>query len=318
MHFRLFRRLLPSARSLRLSAYCLVVFAALSLVSEHLLHAELGEAALGFGEDLGELVELAHDAETVVIDGARFHAARVVLDEPVSLALDRLERDCTRRPGALSRTLRELASRAGAALDRYGVASAARRGVLRYERDGRGTLICFTATSGDAELGLDERLHDFARDRDVSRFGRPRYVYAEPSASGKIALTSIWSDGALGLSTLFPETGDSAGSDPRVLPRPPGFRRLLSASAERLPFGVWLYAGAPRAAAVLSFYEPWLAAHDFRRVAENAPLGATAYQRHDGLQVFLSVTEEDEQTSVSLVEAGTTEGRPIATIESEE
>jgi hypothetical protein len=102
------------------------------------------------------------------------------------------------------------------------------------------------------------------------------------------------------------------------LPRPPGFRRTLSAGAERLPFGVWLYAGTTPPADVLAFYGPWLSAHGFRRVAENGSLGASAYLRRDGLQAFVSVVRDGEQTSVSLVEAGSNEHSPIATVESEE
>jgi hypothetical protein len=197
--------------------------------------------------------------------------------------------------------------------------------MLRYERDGRGVLVCFTATPGDdrraprdEQRSLAEAVRDFSTSRKLSRFGHVRYAYVEAREGGGARVTSIWTNDELALSSLFPETGDSAGSDPPVLPRPSGFRRTLSAGAERMPFGVWLYAGTTKPAEVLAFYEPWLRAHGFRRVAVSAPLGASAYQRTDGLQAFISVVAEEGETSVSLVEAGTTATSPIATIESEE
>lgn len=318
MRLSWFRALLPTARSLRLLAYCSFVFALASLCCERLLHAELGEAALRFGDELGGLLELSRDTETLLLDGARFHHARSVVAEPPDLALDRLERECDERPGAFTSELAALAARAGAALDRYGVSTAARHGMLRYERGGRGVLVCFTRTASAERPALADTLRDFSTTRELTRFGQVRYAYAEARQGGGTLVTSIWSNDTLALSSLFPSTGDSAGSDPRVLPRPPGFRRTLSAGAEQLPLGVWLYAGATPPADVLAFYEPWLDDHGFRRVAADAPLGASAYQRADGLQVFVSVVAEDGQTSVSLVETGTNGTSPVATVESEE
>lgn len=319
MRFKPLCALLPSARSLRLTAYSAVAFAVLSLISERLLHAELGEAALAFGSELGGLVELTRDTETLVLDGARFHHARVVLAEPASAALDQLEHECDARPGSLALALRELAGRAGIALERYHVSAPARRGVLRYERDGRGTLVCFEAAPEIEARSLAEQVRAFSLDGDLSSFGHVRYAYVEPSSSGKIRITSIWSDDALSLSALFPASGDARGTDPHVLPRPPGMRRTLSAGAERLPLGVWLYSGTASHDAVLAFYEPWFAAHGFHRVASAVSLGASAYLRGDGLQAFVSVaTEEDGHTTVSLVEAGMTDGYALARVESEE
>jgi len=312
-----FRALLPTARSLRLLAYCTFVFGLSSLCCERLLHAELGEAALRFGDELGGLLDLSRNTETLLLDGARFRHARSVLSESPEVALDRLERECDEHPGAFTSALAGLAKRAGAQLDRYGVSTAARRGMLRYERDGRGVLVCFTARPGE-QPSLADALRDFATSRDLSRFGHVRYAYVEARAGGGALVTSIWSNDPLALSSLFPNTGDSAGSDPHVLPRPPGFRRTLSAGAEQMPLGVWLYTGAGTPSEVLALYEPWLEKHGFRRVAADAPLGASAYQRTDGLQVFVSVVAEDGATSVSLVEAGATATSPIATVESEE
>jgi hypothetical protein len=312
------RALLPTARSLRLAAYCTFVFMLCSLGCERLLHAELGEAALRFGDELGGLLDLSKNTETLLLDGARFHHARSVLPDPPSAVLDRLEHACDARPGAFTSALAGLARRAGARLDRYGVSAAARRGMLRYERGGHGVLVCFTAASPGEPPSLGAALRDFATSRDLTRFGHVRYAYVEGRADGGTLVTSIWSNDALALSSLFPNTGDSAGSDPHVLPRPPGFRRTLSAGAEQLPLGVWLYRGAEEPSAVLAFYEPWLAKHGFRRVATDAPLGASAYRRTDGLQAFVSVVADDGETSVSLVEAGATATSPIASVESED
>jgi hypothetical protein len=315
MQLRLLSLVLPSRRSLRLTAYTFCVFALLSVLAARLLHAQVGEAALTLGGELAGVAELTRDAEALVINGARFHHALVVVDETASAALDRVERECEKSPGALPEVVSELASRGRAALDGYRVTAAARKGVLRYERSGRGVLLCFARGSTSAPLALKEQLADFSRRSDLSVFGRVRYVFAEPSEGGRTRVMSLWSDEALDLRAMFPETGDSAGHDPNVLPRAPGFRRTFSAAAASMPFGIWLYVGREPQREALGFYQRWLVAHGFQRAAASSELGAESYLRADGFQVFVSANDEGGQTTVALVEAGPTEESPTASSE---
>lgn len=307
---RLLRWFLPSAGSLRLSAYCLVMFGLLSVLAEHLLHARIGESALALGKELSGFAELARDAENVLVGGVRFHHSRVVLDESASLALDRVERECASHPGPLALALSELAARAGKELDRYQLSSASRRGHLRYERDGSGVVICFAA-GAEPPAALDEQVRAFSTRRDLSAFGRVRYAFAEPSAEGKTCLTTLWSDDAIDLDALFPESGDSAGTDPHVVPRPRDSRRLLTVAAERMPYGLWLYASRAPARETLGFYDTWFRSHDFRRVGSDAALGGAAYLNGEGLQIFISASEDETGSTLGIVESRSAESSPI-------
>ena len=114
---------------------------------------------------------------------------------------------------------------------------------------------------------------------------------------------------------MFPATGDAAGSDSRVLPRPPGSRRTLSAAAAGMPYAVRTYESNEGRAEVERFYDGWMKARGWIRAARVESEGASAYFRQDGYQVFLVLAEEEGRTYATLVEAGASGSSPIATIE---
>jgi hypothetical protein len=295
------RWVLRRSASLRLGVYLTGVFAVLSLVSGYSLYAHAKDAALAFGAELAGLGELTAGAEVILVNGERFHHSLVIVDGEPSEILDRLQAECESRPGLMGQTFAELAAHDEARVA-LGTAAAGSRGVVRQESEGRGMLVCWVSDERSGLGGLAERIDEFSRTSRLSAFGQARYAYVERLPDQQARVMTLWAETDLDLSTLFPTSGDAAGADSRLLPRPPESTRLLSAAAEGMPFLLLHYSSRTPSAAVLVFYERWLSEHGFRRV--DAPPGSTtSYLRADGHQVFLNLLEQATGSMVTLVES---------------
>ncbi|HMA93234.1 MAG TPA: hypothetical protein VKP30_11145, partial [Polyangiaceae bacterium] len=134
----IFRLILPSARTLRLSTYLTVVGLGIGTLSSRVLHAQVREAAFSFGRELAGLAELTHGAEVVLLNGERFHHSMTVANEPASKVLDRVQRFCESSPGLLGQVTKD--QRARALEDASGLL---RHGVIRDEGKDRGMVVCF-------------------------------------------------------------------------------------------------------------------------------------------------------------------------------
>jgi len=298
------RRLLPGSAQLRLATYLSVVFAGLSLLCARSLCAHAKDAALAFGAELAGLSDLTAGAEVVLVNGERFHHSFAIVDGAPEAILDRLQAECLERPGVLGQSLRELGAHTPDAV-RSATALARAGGVVRHENDGRGMLVCWVSDERSGLAGLAERIDEFSRSGRLGVFGQARYAYVESLPDRQVRVLTLWADTELDLSASFPASGDAAGADSKLLPRPPASTRLLSAAAEGMPFLLLHYSSRTPRADVLAFYEHWLGEHGWRRV--DAPSGsATSYLRADGHQVFLSLLEQRAGSQVTLVESAAT------------
>jgi hypothetical protein len=303
MNLGILRVLVPRPASLRLGAYLSCLFGALAGVSGYSLYAHAKDAALAFGAELSGLGDLTAGAEVIQINGERFQHALVIVGGEPGAILDRLQAECESRPGLMGQTLRELSSRERQSADVESAASAhASRGVVRHEGDGRGMLVCWVSDERSGLSGLGERLDEFARTQKLSVFGRARYAFAEALPGGQSRVLTLWADTDLDLSALFPAHGDAAGSDSRLLPRPPEATRLLSAAAEGMPFLLLHYTSRAPTSELQAFYDGWLQAHGWRRV-QSTSLTGSAYLRHDGHQVFLSLLTHEVGSQVTVIES---------------
>src|SRR4051794_27102181 len=92
--------LVPSRRLLRLSAY----FTGVSLIGllffGRALYAASREDAFELGHELLGLADLTRGAETVVLNGERFHHAVSSTPLPLHGVLDRIEQHCRNNPGS--------------------------------------------------------------------------------------------------------------------------------------------------------------------------------------------------------------------------
>jgi len=304
-------QLLPSRAMLRLTAYFGAVALFTSFWLARSLYAAAREDVFSVGHELVGLSTLTHGAESVSLNGERFHHAVVSSTEPLHQVLDRIEQHCRENPGAAALELDRLAASAPRSFERHAPKGALRNAVFRDETGTRGVVLCFEgAPSLRQPESLLAAVRSFSQNRDLSAFGRLVYTFAEGGEHERTRVVTLWADTGLDLSTLFPKSGDAPGSDSPVVPRPPEARRTLSASAGGVPFAVRLYESQQSLATTQQFYDSWMTAHGYLAAHELAQ-GASGYLRADGYQVFLSLMRNHEHTFVTLTETGARD--PLAT-----
>ena len=315
--FSCLRILLPSARRLRLTTYFICVCLAASLFAARALRAYATEAAYAFGRELSGLADLTGGAEGIVANGHRFRHASTLAPDAITAVLDRLEAHCRKNPALLASTLAELAHTDPRAMREAGLPGSLRHGVIREDGAERGMLVCFI----DRRAGTLDDLLELARDSigiaDLTNFGALLYAYAERQGDQTHVVT-LWTETGLDLPHMFPESGDAAGDDSRALPRPPQARRILSATADGMPFALRLYETAGEATGIATFYDEWMKTHDFQRIANPDAEDTTAYLRSDGYQAFITIAEAEGVRVVSATEAGRSDGPSITTVEVKE
>lgn len=302
-------------RTLRLSVYLLCVFVILSVLAGRSLYAHVKDAARALGRELHGLSALTKGAETVRVNGATFHHAALTVEQSVSTVLDEVEVHCQKSTGLFASTMRELESRHRGMLDQYPELGGLRRGVFRDESESGGTLVCFVGKGQSGLKGLIRAAERFMATSDLSEFGFVRYATAERTKDGRTRVAVLWTDEELSMSKMFPATGDAAGSDSRELPRPPNARRTLTAAAEGMPFALRLYESRDRRASLGSLYERWMTEHGWTVAAKEAQRDTVAYHHRDGRQVFVSLSEANARTYVTLLEAGRSDATSLAAAE---
>jgi hypothetical protein len=286
----------------------------ISCCAARALYAQTRESAFAFGQELVGLADLTAGAETVLLNGERFHHALVVSPAALDSVLDRLVQHCESRPGLAGRAILELAQ-----LQRLSHVPPGPLGhaIFREQKGTRGMVLCFVAADGQAApIGWLNALRRFNQSHDLSEFGRLRYSFAETTPDHQTRVVTLWADTGLNLRTLFPSAGDAAGADSAVLPRPPAARRTLAASAPGTPFSVHSYRSQQSVAEAQRFYDAWLTAHGWQS-AHLDELGASRYLRPDGYQAFVSISRESDHTDITVTEAGQAEASSIASVELE-
>jgi hypothetical protein len=300
----LLRRFWPSRARLRLSAYFGFVFLGLSAFCSRALYASGQEAALSLGGQLVELSDLLGEHEGLRLNGVNFRHAIAHSERSPEQVLDRIQAYCDSQGGLLRDVLAELESRDRRAFAEVAPPGALRRGVVRRDGNDRGVVICFTDSGPQSLSGMAPALSLLLRATDPRELGELLYSYAERGPNGRTRVVTLWTRGGLDLAAMFPAEGDAAGDDSRLAPRPPEARRILSASAEGQPFGVRSYESERPEREVAAFYAEWAKKQRWTPVSSDAETGATAYLRDDGVQLFLSLHEQDGRTWVTLTEAG--------------
>lgn len=292
---------------LRLSVYLSCAFSALGALSGLALYARASEAALALGSELSRLSELddggspsGRAAETLLINGQRFHHAVLLGKGGPGELLDRLQSDCVREPGPLASALAQLAQ-AVSQTEAGEPAAGLRQGVLRHEDGERGMLVCFPGRGGGGLSVLAQHLAQLGRTGSLAAFGPVRYLHVQRTAPEHSRVTALWSDAGLDAVAMFPSTGDAPGHDSQLIPRPPESRRLLSAAAEGASLLLLHYASHAPRSLLQRFYATELRTRGFRELA--ADRDAAVYQREDGRQLYLALLEQRAATQVTWVES---------------
>lgn len=302
-------------RVLRLSAYLFVVCSALAALGARSVLADVEEAALLSGKEMARFSNLAGPAEVIQLNGARLHHASVYRKESVREVLDAFEQHCRENPGLLAGALELVPASAKAKLDPK-IPAPDRAAILRDENDSAGMVACLVGGKPGSLEELKEKLVAFKQTKDISSFGKLRYVYAEKAGDETHVLT-LWADAGLNVGAMFPGHGDAAGSDSANVPRPPDARRVLSASAEGMPFGVRTYASTRNVENLRGFYREQMRTRGFEYIPEADHEGTAAYMRENGNQVFVSIGAQGRETYVTLTESHSDAAPSTATIEAE-
>jgi hypothetical protein len=302
--YRFLHAILPSARALRMAAYAGFAFGLLALAAARSVYADVREMGLGVGHQLAKLEDLTGDGVLIRLNGTDLHRASAHTSQSTGEVLSRYEAYCRQSPGALGRAMQDIPS---ALKDRIDMPRdpALRASVIRDETDGRGMVVCFVDDPEVSPDPLFARLRAVSETGDLSKLGRFRYAFAEPSAGpkGGTHVVTFWSDGALNLKTMFPASGDAPGTDSSVAPRPAGSRRTLSATVAGYPASVRIYESQVERAAIERMYDETLRAKGFRKIETRDPRGSAAYLREDDTEILLSFVQSRQRTTVTIIEA---------------
>jgi len=308
--------LVPPWRAVRLSAYFGCIVALPLLLTGRALYAATREDAFGIGHDLLGLADLTRGAETVELNGERFHHAIASSSESLATVLDRVVEHCQKEPSPAARVIAEATNHHAMRFESHAPPGALRHAVFREQSRDRGMVLCFVG--GPRNTSLPQwlaALHRFSSTRDLAAFGRLRYSFAE-QAEGKTRVVTLWADTGLNLATLFPETGDAAGTDSAVLPRPPRARRTLSARAEGVPFAVRSYQLGQSVEEAQRFYDGWMSERGWQSFHDGES-ESSGYLRADGYQAFVSLMRSNGNTYVTVTETGRPEAQTALEMGSE-
>lgn len=239
-----FVRLAAFARAAVCLLVVLVVLVASCLRSAH---ARLGEALLGFGDQLVKLQDLKANSapRQLNINGLSMGVLTLSTKLDVAAALDRFQMQCRQRGGL--QVPPALANKLGPARTPFDA-------TFRQEGSSEGVLACIDSGHPLSLDELTERLAALRDSGDLAALGELRYVFARRSG-GTTTLLVFWTDGSAPLLKMFPPTGDAPGRDPDDVPRPEGGRRVLSATEHGAPYHLTLYkAGGQSTEALLNWY----------------------------------------------------------------
>lgn len=288
----------------RLAAFLCVVCLALGVVAAHRAHADVEDAALSLGDELGKLGE-AGEPRAIRLNGQSVHVSSSTEDMPLGEALDRFEAYCRGGSAALAKGFDELPP---SVRDRVpsGAGRRAAAGILREETAARGVVACVVRPEGESESGLldlVDRLGTVAESGDLSALGHLRYFHVRSTHKGRTHVVAAWTDGPFRLSAMFPESGDAPGADPRFAPRPPESVRLLSAEIDGVPYAVRLYDAAGPPETVFASYDRNIRARGFAPLARN-PEHPTSGVYHRGESDLIVTVDGDDRgrSLVSLIE----------------
>jgi hypothetical protein len=293
-----------SGKLVRLGTYFLFVALILTVVAARIAYAHAKRMALDTGN---ELVRLTGNANLSGVYRLRINGEEVRITSAVSSGepkeiADRFQKSCEEHADGLATEFATLRESLATPPRTEGGPGA---GLLREDAEGSSVVVCFATGGETSGAKMYARVADFAKSGDLSKIGHVRYVLAKKAHGGGAHVVALWTEGTLDVKKMFPESGDSPGSDVPNVMRPPNARRVLTAYAEGTPYAVRTYESAVKGEAILKQYDDvmpktgWMTYPD----AVAAVPYARTYSK-DGLDVTVTVQDDGERTLVSLVDMG--------------
>jgi hypothetical protein len=287
----------------RVAAYVFFASLVCAALGARVVYADFQEGTLQAGRELAGVADVLGSTKTLFLNGVTMNVSTAVTDQSTHQVLDRFEAICAAHPEFVARAFAD----APAALQKKASETIPdarlRLGIVRKEVDGDGALTCFTDDRPTSLRDLPDRLHAFLKSHDLAEFGRFRYVYARARKAGGAQVVTVWTDSGFNLGRMFPARGDAAGFDSPDVPRPPGSKRILSATAAPVPYGLHIYDSTLSSGEVHAFYEAQMASRGWR--AAQAPHGdasTSVYVKDTGTMVYVTTGAREGRTVVTTTE----------------
>lgn len=262
--------------------------------------------------------QLVGEPQVATINGQRMTLASKITPLGVDQVLGRVEQYCHDNSGGLAQELTAMPTSA-AALNKLpnGLRDPSAWLTARQTgKDGKaGQVACVARKdSGGGLKGLTDRILAFTDSGDLAEIGDARYVVARrDEKAGNTLVLAMWTEGSFNIPAMFPENGDTPGSDSRYAPRPPAARRVLTAEISDHPYSLRMYDTQKSHAEVLKFYEQQMAPRGFR-LHELPPTDASgeldlndhvrAFSKEGAAIIVVTNDTPQDQTGVSLIEMG--------------
>jgi hypothetical protein len=115
---------------------------------------------------------------------------------------------------------------------------------------------------------------------------------------------TLFTENEFSFEKIVPADGsEPPGNDPRNAPRPPGGKRVFSASVDATPFGVYVFRSTEPAAKVVDYYDKEMTDRDWLRI--NAPVSGGEGRTYAklGEEISIHVGSDEEGTIMSIAEA---------------
>lgn len=286
---------------LRAGAYLSVALGIVSVFGVRAAKAEVARKGLSFGKALVALAPLDAEKASLRINGQDLFISNALVDRDASAVLDSFEELCKSEGSALADPWPKAA--------RKPVSERTRRlmprlDVVRREENGEGVVFCFAKSGGRS---FADAATELSNSRDLSALGHLRYAYVKREEGNQSRVLATWTDGSFKIGGADAK-GDAIGSDPGLAPRPPRATRVLSATLEGTPYGMYAFTSDDPAERVLGFFDESLRGRGF--VTVRAPDGSGHAYEKDGAQIFVSAVNQPEsgpraaKTLISIGELG--------------
>jgi hypothetical protein len=262
--------------------------------------ADLKDGTLEAGREMAQLDDVLGETKTMFVNGTVMNVSDAFTSQSPSEVLDRFETLCDAHPDAIARALSDIPATLQATVEKTVPNKRLRMGIIRADVRDEGALTCFTDDQPLAMKDLPARLKSFAKSRDLSELGRFRYVYANKTKNGSTHVRTVWTEGSFNLSQMFPASGDAAGFDSTLVPRPPDSRRVFTATSAQVPYGLHIYDVAHGHDDVFSFYDGEMRSRGWARTEEKGH--TVVYMKDSGRMLYVTARPKGQHTFVTAVE----------------
>jgi len=279
----------------RLTTFVVVVVLLGFAFRAHQVHGQLDERMLQMGEVMmrydGAIRQ--DDTRVMMINGERLQFSSGVTEHSVGEVLDNFETVCEAHDAGLVERFARLPERLN------GHTQSHFRPIMRGEGGSGGYVVCLDMGQDEMTFNeLRERFDRFEDSSDVHDVGDIRYVYAQETDDPAVRhFVTFWTDGHFRFRSMMnTDGGDAPGTDLTDVPRPPGSRRMITASEVGQTEAAVMYAGSSMTEWELEhFYTTSLAEHgwEITPIADDRqPQGSrvvTAHRPDESELLFVSL-----------------------------